>query len=157
MTRSANDHTFVIEREFAHPRPFVFFAFSDQQAKNAWFGDSETWTVETYEMDFREGGKETYVGRPGKDGPEVRNDTVYFQIVPDERIIISYAMRIDGKMITVSLQTLEFSDTDSGTHLKLREQIVFLDGSDHLEDRIRGTEGILYTLGQWLDANKPAA
>ena len=157
MTRTANDHTFVIERDFAHPRSFLFFAFADQSAKSAWFGDTANWTVETYELDFREGGKETYVGRPGTDGPEVRNDVLYYQIVPDERIIISYSMHIDGKMITVSLQTLEFSDTANGSRLKLREQIVFLDGSDHLEDRIRGTEGILFTLGQWLDDNKAAA
>lgn len=157
MTRTANDHTFVIEREFPHPRSLLFLAFSNQAAKSAWFGDSENWTVETYALDFREGGTETYVGRPGPDGPEIRNDVLYYQIVPDERIIISYSMHADGKMITVSLQTLEFSDTASGSRLKLREQIVFLDGCDHFDQRIAGTEGLLDTLGSWLDANKEAA
>lgn len=151
MTRTANDHTIVIERDFAHPPSLVFFAFSTLEAKRAWFGDSDGWTTEDYSFDFREGGREYYRGRPGKDGPVIENDTRYIQIVPDERIIISYPMWMNGTMITVSQQTLEFFATESGTHLKLREQILFLDGSDHLEGRIKGTEGLMDALGAWLD------
>jgi uncharacterized protein YndB with AHSA1/START domain len=151
MTRTANDHTFVIERDFNHARNLVFFAFASHEAKKAWFGDTETWIVEEYTFDFREGGREYYRGRPSPNGPVIENDTRYIQIVPDERIIISYPMWLDGKMITVSQQTLEFTDVDGGTHLKLREQIVFLDGSDHLDNRIEGTKGLLEGLAAYLD------
>ena len=38
-----------------------------------------------------------------------RFDSLYYDIVPDERIVYSYEMHLDDKRISVSLATIEFA------------------------------------------------
>ena len=79
------------------------------------------------------------------------NDGLYLDILPDERIIHQYNMTMDGRLFTVSQQVLEFSSKGSGSHLKLVEQILFIDGVDHLEDRIGGTRDMMDKLDAYLN------
>ena len=72
-------------------------------------------------------------------------------IVPDERIVLAYDIRLDDLRITVSLGTTEFRDEGTGTRLVYTEQIVFLDGHDHLPERRQGTEALFDKLGAVLE------
>ncbi len=100
-------------------------------AKRRWFAEGDGWKIETFDVDFRVGGYERSRFR-FLDGPLVTNDTVYQDIVPDERIIIAYAMTIAEKPISCSLATIEFKPTGKGTRLVYTEQGAFLDKLDQV-------------------------
>ena len=58
-------------------------------------------------------------------------DAIYHDVVPRERIVYTYEMRLDERKISVSLATLRSSLKASGrTKLKICEQGAFLDGYD---------------------------
>lgn len=155
MTRSTKPETFTVERDYDHPLSLVFWAFTDLKAKQAWFGGDPKWEVTKHTLDFTVGGWENWRGRPNAEAPWMTNDALYLDILPDERIIHQYTMTMDGKLFTVSQQVLEFaskgSGKGSGSHIKLTEQILFIDGVDHLEDRIGGTQGMLDSLNDHLN------
>lgn len=151
MTRSAKPETFMVERAYDHPVSLVFWAFTDLDAKQMWYGGKPKWEVTHHTLDFTVGGWEKWRGRPNSDAPWMTNDGLYLDILPDERIIHQYSMTMDGKLFTVSQQVLEFSTRGSGSHIRLTEQILFIDGVDHLEDRIEGTQGMLDSLNAHLD------
>jgi uncharacterized protein YndB with AHSA1/START domain len=154
--RSANHHTFIIEREFAYPPSLVFFAYSNPEAKKVWFRGPEDWDRGEASHDFRVGGREKSSGGP-KGQWTSTYDSEYLEIVPDARIINAFMMYIDGKPLTASLATTEFKPSAKGTKLVFTEQIVFLDGSDHLENRIEGTEGMFNNLEAYINRTHAAA
>jgi uncharacterized protein YndB with AHSA1/START domain len=117
-----------------------------------WFRGPPDWDQGEASHDFRVGGREKSSGGP-KGGWVSTYDSEYLEIVPDERIINAFMMYIDGKPLTASLATTEFQPGDYGTKLVFTEQIVFLDGSDHLENRIKGSEGIFDSLEAYLEAH----
>jgi uncharacterized protein YndB with AHSA1/START domain len=147
--RSAVHATFVIERTYPVAAARVFRAFADPQAKAKWFKPPEDWSPEKHEMDFRVGGRETSVGGP-KGGPVIGFRALYQDIVPDQRIIYTYDMDIDGKRISVSVATIELKAEGSGTRLKLTEQGAYLDGFDDPSVREKGTKDLLDALGRSL-------
>ncbi len=140
--RTATHSTFAIERRYAQPPARVFAAFAEREAKLRWFASAEGFTTDEYTLDFRIGGGETWRGRR-HGGPEIRNQTSYRDIVPDERIICVYDMFVGGPRISVSLLTLEFKPAGAGTVLLLTEQDVFLDGFEDGGGREHGTRGLL--------------
>ena len=142
---SAQHDTFVIERRLPSPPARVFAAFADQTKKARWFGCVEGWEVAEHTIDFRVGGREVWRGGPPGDTPH-RNDTYYHDIVPDERIVWSYAMQLGGRRISVSLATVELSPEGTGTRMRFTEQGVYLDGHDGTAERERGTKDLLDNL-----------
>lgn len=74
-------------------------------------------------------------------------DGHYHDIVPDQRIIYSYDMRLDERHISVSLATVELKPDGGGTRLTFTEQAIFLDGYDDAGGRERGTTMLLDQLG----------
>ncbi len=137
--------TFVIERRLSQSPARVFAAFADQKKKARWFGCVEGWEVAEHTLDFRVGGREVWRGGPPGDTPH-QNDTYYHHIVPDERIVWSYAMQVGSRRISVSLATLELSADGAGTRMRFIEQGVYLGGYDGLADRERGTKDLLDNL-----------
>lgn len=78
-------------------------------------------------------------------------DVSYRDIVPDNRIIYTYEMQMNGKRISVSIATIEFTPTTSGTRMVLREDGAYLDGLDTSAQREAGTNYLMDQVGLWLD------
>lgn len=157
MTLMITPATFVCERDFEHSLALLYFAFTDHEARKVWYGGQERgFNVAHHTLDFREGGAESWRGQPH--GPAwMTNDATFIDIVPEQRVIYSYVMTMDGALFTVSQQAVEFSARGSGSHIKLTEQIMFIDRADHLAGRIEGTQAMLDHLNAWLDAHTAAS
>ena len=97
-------------------------------------------------MDVRPGGRERAKGR-WPSGLVTTFDAVYFDVVPNERLVYGYEMRLDDRKISVSLATIEIAPTDAGTRLTVTEQGAFLDGYDDAGSREHGTGLLLDRLG----------
>jgi uncharacterized protein YndB with AHSA1/START domain len=148
--RSVTHATFVIERSYPASPARVFNAFADPAIKRGWFAEGEGWEVETFEVDFQVGGREHSSFR-FQGGPLITNDTVYQDIVPDQRIIIAYSMAVEGAAISSSLATMEFKPEGKGTRLVFTEQGAYLDGHDDVPGREHGTRELLEALGRALE------
>jgi uncharacterized protein YndB with AHSA1/START domain len=132
----------VIERELKAAPERVFAAWADPIQKRRWFAEGEPFVLESFDSDFREGGVERSRFRL-KDGPEMSNETFHHEIIPNRRIISSYAMIVGGRRISVSLSTLELEKAGSGTQLRFTEQAAFLEGGDGVEARRQGWNVLL--------------
>jgi uncharacterized protein YndB with AHSA1/START domain len=148
--RSVTHATFAIERTYSATPARVFVALSDPAAKAAWLKGPDEWERGRYELDFRVGGRERLSGGP-KGGPVHVFEGFYHDIVPNERIVYSYAMHLDTRRISVSLATIQLEPAAKGTRLVFTEQAAFLDGFDDAGSRERGTSGLLDLLGAALD------
>lgn len=145
-TRSAQHDTFRLDRRFAATPARVFRAFADPQAKAKWFGGPEEMKREDESFDFREGGRETMVSAFG-DGTRFGFFATYVDIVPDERIVYTYEMTMNGRRISASVATVELRPAaGGGTDFTLTEQGVYLDGLDNSAQRRQGTEDLLAAL-----------
>lgn len=149
--RSVTHGMFTIERRFdASPRR-VFQAFADPEAKARWFGGPPEWGPNEKTMDFRVGGRETNAATPP--GHKRHSfEALYYEIIPDERIVYTYEMHIGDERISVSLATIEFHPDGTGTRLKLNEQGAFLDAFDNPKVREEGTIGLMDKLEASLKA-----
>ena len=144
--RSALHDTFRIDRHFDAEPARVFRAFADPSAKAKWFGIPAATRRESF--DFREGGRETM--------ETVFDDTrygyiaTYTDIVPDQRIVYTYEMAMNGQRISVSVATIELKATANGTDFTITEQGVYLDGLDNAAQRKQGTEELMDALAKTL-------
>lgn len=152
---SAIHDTFTIERTYPATASRVFGAFASREAKDAWgdTGDLEPGGADAAEaeFDFRIGGSERFGFQ--YQGRTYRYDARYYDILPDQRIIYSYEMYADGVRISVSVATIEFSETGGGTALTWTEQGAYLDGIDgpHAPElRKEGTAEMLDSLTKYL-------
>lgn len=153
--RSATHATFTIERIYDATPARVFAAYADPKLKARWFNGPEEWGPDEHSMDFRVGGRETSVGGP-KGGPVHAMNGIYQDIVPNERIVMTYDMTLDGVRISVSLGTTELRPEGSRTRLVYTEQGVYLDGFDDAGGREHGTRELLDALGRFLSGQKAA-
>lgn len=147
MTTQHHD-TFSIERIYPNCRAHVW-AWANPEKKAAWFGGSE------HVLDFRPGGAERSVFTDGM-GIHV-NDTHYFEIVEGSRIVLAYSMSLNGRIQTVSLATIAFTDEGGGTRLVYTEQMCVIPPSDGLEGRRHGWSAILDGLGGYLEEDTAKA
>jgi uncharacterized protein YndB with AHSA1/START domain len=145
--RSAVHDTFRVERHYDASPTRVFQAFADPQAKAKWFGGPADLKREEESFDFREGGRETLVS-VFSDGTRFGFIATYTDIVPDERIVYTYEMSLNGDRISVSVVTVEFRAAGGGTDFAVIEQGVYLDGLDNPAQRRQGTEDLMDALGK---------
>jgi uncharacterized protein YndB with AHSA1/START domain len=143
--RSVVHDTFVLERSYAASPARVFAAWSDPVAKAKWFGDPDDDQGPALDMDFRVGGRESFGGAMHA-GHVYSYDALYQDIVDDHRIVYTYEMTMDGKRISVSVSTVQFTPDGDGTALTFTEQGAYLDGYDTPNQREAGTRGLLESL-----------
>lgn len=140
--RSATHSTFVIERTYDASPARVFAAWAEKSAKQRWFGPD---SGDGHELDFREGGSERLLAEVG--GSTYTYDALYEDIVPQERIVYTYNMHVNGSRMSVSVVTVELIAAGDATQLRYTEQGVFLDGLDTAQAREHGTAEMLDKLG----------
>ena len=154
--RSVTHATFVIERVYDASPARVFAAFSDPTARDRWFVKSDSWPIAEYTFDFRVGGRES--GRFSPDGTMmVYNETIYQDIVPDNRMVFAYTMMIGDKRISASLATVELKPEGKKTRLFYTEQGAFLDGLDQVADREKGCRDLYEQLAVELERDTATA
>ncbi len=104
--RSVTHATFELRRSYDASVARVWRALTDQTAKEQWFGGpSGRFEVLERQMDVRVGGRERLKGR-WEGGVVSTFEAIYYDVIPNERLIYSYEMRLDDKKISVSLATL---------------------------------------------------
>jgi uncharacterized protein YndB with AHSA1/START domain len=176
MDRYVTHATFTLERSYPVPPARVFAAWADPVAKARWFTPGPG---TGHELDFRIGGRE--VARGGPDGgPVMTFESLYRDIVPDERIVYTSTLAEGDDLVTVSLTTVEFIPAEAGTgpgtgtgpgagtrpggdtgpggsagpgggtRLVLTEQGAFLDGREQPAWREQGTADQLTALAREL-------
>jgi uncharacterized protein YndB with AHSA1/START domain len=147
MTETVIHSSFQLDRVYTAPPSRVFAAFRDPAARRRWYVEGEGWEIDEYVFAFevggREGGRFRYEG-----GPDITNDTVYQDIVPDRRIVFAYNMTVGGKRISASLATIELVPEGDGTRLTFTEQGAWLDGTDQTANRKEGMRGLLEKLAE---------
>lgn len=149
MQRSVLFNTFTVEREYPVDAALVFAAFSDPLSKTAWLNSPDSTpeeiTSDYEEFDFRVGGRERFEFTE-EDGRKMRYDALYYDILPNERIVYSYEMYAGENRISVSVATIQLTGSAGGTSLSWTEQGAFLDGHDKPELREGGTSWMLDNL-----------
>jgi uncharacterized protein YndB with AHSA1/START domain len=137
--RSIVHATFTLERTYPAPAERVFHAWADRAMKAQWFAGDST----RYQLDFRPDGIERNLAE--HDGKEIVWESLYREIVPNERIVYTSILSEDGQVMTASLTTVEFAQDGTKTSLVLTETGAYLDGHEKPAWREEGT-------GDWLDA-----
>lgn len=150
MPSALTHATFCVERVYDASPARVFHAFTDRDARMRWFFRVHDWTLHAHS------GGEPGVGKAESSrfsppGAEViiTNDSLYLDVVPNERVIYAYAMTLAGAPLSSSLSTVEFQPEGKGTRLVFTEQGVYLDGN--VDGRIEGSEGLMARLGEELE------
>lgn len=147
---NVNHSTFVLERTYPQPPARVFAYFAEPGRKRGWYaeGDHE---IQKYDLDFRVGGAEQFryrfkAGHPIA-GSEINNESTYQDIVPEQRIVLTQKMSLNGKPVSVAVITLEFLPTDDGTELVLTNQGTFINWPDAAKMVEFGWQTLLDRLG----------
>lgn len=140
------DHAeFTVVRMFEAPRDEVFRAFSTPDGKRAWFGMEPGFAEERRTFEF-EVGKGDLLEGTWPDGTRTTFESRYEDIVPGRRIVFTYHVSTNGRKVSISLFTLDFEPSGSGTRLAATEQVVLLDGFKDPGGHMR-QEGIIGQLG----------
>jgi uncharacterized protein YndB with AHSA1/START domain len=123
----------------------VFAALADPVKRADWGTPTETAVLVYDAVDFRVGGRDLF--RCGsKDNPQYRGITTYYDIVPDQRIISSEVVEVQGRTVLISMLTLTLEPEGSGSKIKLTAQIISLDGDNMIEGAKFGNNGALDNL-----------
>jgi uncharacterized protein YndB with AHSA1/START domain len=157
--RSVTHSTFTIERSYPSQPDRVFAAFADPAKKRRWFAEGERGHIEEFTMDFRIGGRERTRSRFAEGSPfsgtALTNDTIYQDIVPNQRIVMAYTMTLGEKRISSSQATVEFLPAEKGTDLLFTEQAAFFPGADGARIREEGWRELLQQLATELERPGP--
>jgi uncharacterized protein YndB with AHSA1/START domain len=152
---SIHQHDFTIDRHYRQRPDQTFQAFADPDLRRRWFGVPDSWTETEWRLDFRVGGGEVNAGRDQRGNHHLFRGR-FHDIVDGERIIFAYDMLLDGRLVSVSLTTIELRPDDGGTHLVFTEHGAFLDGLEDPAEREHGTGLLLDGLAVLLAAEVPA-
>jgi uncharacterized protein YndB with AHSA1/START domain/DNA-binding transcriptional ArsR family regulator len=147
-TRSIVHGSFTVKRTYPHPPTKVFRHWSDPVLKRSWYGGPGQDDSRRI-FEFRVGGRENNFGTVGDQRFAVEH--VYYDIVPDNRIVYAYDVRINDVVTSLSIAAVEFRPSGAGTDLVVTEHGAFLDGHDNATERQGGTNWVLDRLGEILN------
>lgn len=151
MTGLTIEHgSFTLTQSYKAAPARVRRAFSDPADKRRWFVDSPGFSTFDYRLDCRCGGSEFWHGT-APDGTKVTMSARITEARPGARLVLSYEMTLNGRLLSLSLLTVEFRPDGAGTALTLTEHVAHLDGLGTTAERKGGTEGLLAALGAHLD------
>lgn len=142
--------TFVLERRYKVQPATVYAAWADPAVKAIWFRGEDDWREMMRSLDLRVGGHEVLEGLLTRIGSVTLFDAIYHDIVPGRRLVYSYSMFRDARLLSISLSTVEFLPEGPGTHLVYTEQASYLDSFEDGGGRMRGTSLHLDRLGMLL-------
>lgn len=142
--RSIAHGSFTITRSYPAKPARVFKAWANPEFKRQWFGSPKDGDSSDI-FEFEVGGREYTKGKFG--GSTYTFDVRYQDIIPDQRIIYTYEMNMNGERISVSLATVEIEPDGDGTKMTVVEHGAFLDGLDTVQQRQEGTEALMDALG----------
>ena len=145
----ATHATIVVERDFPVPPERVFAAFCDPMKKRKWFAEGEGFRIDSYELDFRVGGREI-TRMHFADFPACTNDTYFLVIVPNHRIVFAYTMTMGGAAFSSSHATIELAAGAGGTNMLFTEQAAFFERSDGPKLREEGWRKLFEQLARAL-------
>jgi uncharacterized protein YndB with AHSA1/START domain len=145
--RSIVHATFTLDRIYPSAPAQVFNAWADQKSKAHWFAGNPS----DYELDFRPGGIERNI--VVHDGKRISWESLYREIVTEERIVYTSVLAEDDVVATASLTTVEFVPDGDRTRLVLVEAGAYLDGREQPQWREQGTGDWLDALGTYLSEN----
>ena len=145
--RSIAHGSFTITRSYPARPSRVFQAWANPEFKRKWFGAPKADDPSDI-FEFRVGGREYNAGKVGAD--TYTFDVRYQDIIPDQRIVYTYEMTLNGQRISVSLATVEVEPEGDGTRMTVVEHGAFLDGLDNVRQREEGTNALLDALGRSL-------
>lgn len=144
--------SFELVRELAVPVEQVFACFAVAERKRRWFVDDLRAGMEVleYTFAFGVGERERTRYRTAPESPlrgaELTNETVYLDVVDQDRIVMAYTMAVGAYRISASLASFELVRTATGTRLVFHEQSAFFANSDGVERRQAGWMKILDAL-----------
>jgi uncharacterized protein YndB with AHSA1/START domain len=147
---------FVVDRTLRASPAAVFRAWSDPEARARWLALPQGWMLSDAASDFRQGGPERMTCIP-VGGPAHELVATWQEIVPDERIVVSYGVTIDGHPASASVATIELKPAGSGTRVVYTEQGAFLAGRDTMLARQRAVTAAMDALAREVDRPEPAA
>jgi uncharacterized protein YndB with AHSA1/START domain len=143
-------NTFVVERTYPKTPERVFNAFADPAAKRRWYSAGTHHDIERFDMDFRPGGTEHFIYRFKEGSPfpgsTISNETIFCDIIPNQRIVTSSTMSFGDRHISVALVTFEFVPAGEGTTLICTHQAAFFEGSGGPEMREEGWRSLFEKL-----------
>lgn len=143
--------TFTVRRNYPKPVSRVFAYFADPAQKRRWYAEGEGSELLTFDMDFTPAGAERLIKRmkPGTPiaGETISYDNRFEDIVGNRRIVMCSTMSRQGRRVSASLITFEFTATDSGTELSCTFQGAFFEGADGPQLRETGWKYLLDMLG----------
>ncbi len=116
------DDELLIERIFDAPRDLVFAVWTDPKHLMNWWGP-KTFTPIGIQQDFRVGGTYRF-GMKSPEGREIWKTGVYQEIVPGERIVMTFRWE-DGAWDVDNLVTVTFVSMASGRTLLRFHQAPF--------------------------------
>jgi uncharacterized protein YndB with AHSA1/START domain len=142
--------SFTIERTFDAPPARVYEALAKPEIKAKWFAGPSGWREGSRTMDFRIGGRD-HVSGVHEGGITSVFDAVYFDIVPDERVVYVYEMTVNGRKISTSLATFELTAVGGKTKVRLTEQGAYFEDPEMKKyaprgqhaSRLEGTQALM--------------
>jgi uncharacterized protein YndB with AHSA1/START domain len=139
--------SFTVPLELAAPPARVWPFFAELPLRKRWVRMPGPSSTATHELDFRPGGRERLTNTfTSSDQVEtLENRSVFYDVIPNERIVSSYEAVVAGILRWVALVTVDLSPNhDDGTHLECTEQYSFVHlstpgGVDDVKHLIGGT------------------
>ena len=129
----------------------VWRAWTDPQALSAWFGPGEPNSVTQAELDVRPGGRYR-IRFHTQDGEEHEVSGIYEEVVPERRLVFSWAWRSTPER--VSRVTLGLRPVPAGTELDFLHERFFDQAAR--DGHQRGWTATLVKLEAWLQASSTA-